>query len=158
MDDMHTDAVADLASVDPLIPETPIGDPLDADRYEEASIVPIVGGRALEDIRAELVRLREETIYVEMPGADRTRGLLRKAMLDIFCDTYRQIPTSFVDGYPRPCVRRRIHSNICSTPGGYSTFSPRSLNQSLLYPKPTHRGNLHRTGGNIQLLPAAGPR
>ena len=61
----------------------------------EASIVPIVGGRALEDIRAELVRLREEKIHAEIPHADRTRGLLRKAMLDTLCDTDRQIPTSF---------------------------------------------------------------
>ena len=36
----------------------------------------------VEDIRAELVRLREEEIHAEMPSSDRARGFLRKAMLD----------------------------------------------------------------------------
>lgn len=43
---------------------------------------PIVGRRTVEDIRAALVRLRDEEIHVEMPNADRASGLLRKAMLD----------------------------------------------------------------------------
>lgn len=43
---------------------------------------PVVGARTPEDVRAALVRLREEVIEPEMPQVPRERGLLRRTMLE----------------------------------------------------------------------------
>jgi hypothetical protein len=44
--------------------------------------LPVAGRWTAEDVQAELVRMREEEIDHDFPDADRSRGFLRKAMLD----------------------------------------------------------------------------
>ena len=80
------DIHVDRADGSPPIQHPPIVPPTQEPVYggmDGAAVgTPIVGGRTVEDIRAELVRIREEEIHAEMPNADRARGFLRKAMLD----------------------------------------------------------------------------
>jgi very-short-patch-repair endonuclease len=66
------------------LPAMPAGRPPRTERLP-------VGPRTLEDARDELIRFREEVIHAERPSADRTRGLLRKTMLD---SLLRYRPTS----------------------------------------------------------------
>lgn len=72
-------------------PEEPVREP---PAQEELDLPPVAGGRTVEDVRAQLVRLRDEVIEPRFPHVDRTHGLLRKAMLE---SLLRHRPTSAVE-------------------------------------------------------------
>jgi very-short-patch-repair endonuclease len=112
-------------TVAPMLEETAVQGTVDApiqdgavDQTEsERRIAPIVGGRTIEDIRAELVRLREEEIHVAMPNVDRARGLLRKAMLDTLV---RHRPTNAEEF--RRCVPESLRAK--TDPEQFRRYAP----------------------------------
>lgn len=88
------------------------------DNFPVESAGLVAGGRTVEDVRAQLIRLREETIHADLPDADRTQGLLRKVMVDTLL---RQRPTTPEE------FRRRVPEalRLRTDPEQFRRYAPR---------------------------------